>query len=125
MMNLKEETLAILDAHGKGAKDVRWVGGDDFAIPIDTFWRLADQEYDDGYGAQEVAADLIVVGDDFWLERYEYDGAERWDYKAMPQKPDRHEDVATIIGRDVDQYWASLARINGIAGGWMEDIVWH
>lgn len=40
---------------------------------------------DEGYGAPEVATDLLVVGADFWLERCEYDGSEWWEFKQMPK----------------------------------------
>ena len=73
-MNLKNETLEILHNNGKSPEDVRWVRCKDFSIPVPLFWELANQEYDSGYGAQ-VADDLIVVGDGFWLQRHEYDGS--------------------------------------------------
>lgn len=111
-MNLKEETLEILEDNGKSKEDVRWAGCIDFSIPLSEFWSLADQEYDSGYGAQEVAADLIVAGDDFWLERYEYDGAEGWDFKEMPTIPSEERSVKTLIGRDAGQWWATLKQIN-------------
>ena len=28
-----------------------------------------------------------IVGDNWWLERDEYDGAEGWEFKVMPIKP--------------------------------------
>ena len=31
--------------------------------------------------ALEVAEDLVVVGDNWWIERHEYDGNEWWEYK--------------------------------------------
>lgn len=40
----------------------------------------------DGYGAQHVPKDLVLVGEDWWIERYEYDGAEWWDFKSIPAR---------------------------------------
>lgn len=111
-MNLKEETLEILEVNGKSKEDVRWVGGADFSIPLSEFWTLADQEYDSGYGGQEVAEDLIVVGEDFWLERHEYDGAEWWEFKEMPTIPSEERSVKTLTGRSSGQWWATLKQIN-------------
>ena len=56
--------------------DVVWIGGSDFEISREEFLKLADCPYDAGYGAPEVATDLVLVGNDFWLERQEYDGSE-------------------------------------------------
>jgi len=85
--NLKNETLEVLQSHGKTAKDVCWVGTKEREIPLDVFWKVADRNYDDGYGMAEVNESLMVVGDAWWLERHEYDGAEWWEYKEHPTKP--------------------------------------
>ena len=97
MDNLKKETLHILREFGKTKKDVRWVGCEQFTIDTDLFWELADRKYDEGYGAAEVAPDLLVVGDDWWLERHEYDGSEWWEFKRLPEKPKRSGNVNRII----------------------------
>jgi hypothetical protein len=42
-------------------------------------------EYDEGFGAQEINDSLAVIFKvDSWLERFEYDGAEHWEYKKCP-----------------------------------------
>lgn len=96
MANLKDETLQILVEHGKTIDDVRWAGSKEYTIPLDNFWEKADTEYDNGYGAPEIFGDLLVVGDDFWLERNEYDGSEWWEYKAFPAKPNESRRVKTL-----------------------------
>ena len=70
--------------------------------------KLADVEYDDGFGGQTVAKDLLVVGDGWWLERNEYDGSEWWEFRRPPQKPDKVRDVVTLMGK----YWATLKEQN-------------
>lgn len=87
MQNLLEETLMKLEEVGKTMEDVVWIGSSDGYIPIETFKRLADVEYSPGFGSSEVATDLLVVGDNWWLERGEYDGSEWWEYKTAPIKP--------------------------------------
>ena len=47
--------------------------------------KFKNLEYYAGYGTQEIAADLVVVGDNWWLEREEYDGSECWAYKKYPK----------------------------------------
>lgn len=96
-MNLLQETTDMLTAWGKTWDDVLWIGGADFTISIEDFKRQANREYDDDFGSPEVALDLIVVGKDWWLERYEYDGAEGWVYKAYPAKPLEQKSVQRVI----------------------------
>jgi hypothetical protein len=43
--------------------------------------------YDDGFGGNEIPLSLVVVGDDWWLERGEYDGSEWWEFKRLPPAP--------------------------------------
>lgn len=82
-MNLKNETLEVLHNHGKRKEDIKYVCGGDFQISTEQFWELSDTEYD-SYGAPEIATDLTLVGEDFWMERGKYDGAELWDFHTMP-----------------------------------------
>ncbi len=89
-MNLLNETLNILKENGKTPADVRWVGRESINAKCswDDFAKQANFEYDNGYGIAEIPGDLIVAGDDWWLERAEYDGSERWEFKAVPAEPD-------------------------------------
>lgn len=87
MTNLKESTISALLKHGKSINDVKWIGCRFFKIPIDKFWEMSDREFNAGYGSAEVAEDLLVVGDTWWLERGEYDGSEWWQYKEKPEEP--------------------------------------
>lgn len=107
-MNLKEETLQILKEHGKGLSDINWIGSEDFKIDLENGIDFLDVSYDSGYGGQEIAHDLMVVGDGFWLEREEYDGAEGWSYKEIPTEPS-----ATITDARVNRgMWSSLKTLN-------------
>jgi hypothetical protein len=88
LTNLLAETEKYLrDLHFKPS-DVAWVGASDgrVASSWDRFAALVHGlEYDAGYGAQEIASDLVVVfKDGSWLERDEYDGSEGWAYKHKP-----------------------------------------
>jgi hypothetical protein len=90
MINLLEETLLELRQQNKTVSDVRWIGATNYGYATwDDFAKVANVRYDNGFGAQEVASDLVIVGDDWWLERYEYDGSESWDYKTIPTKPEK------------------------------------
>lgn len=85
--NLLDETVEFLEQYGKTLDDVLFIQGDDFEITKTNFMKVArDTNYDPGYGAQRVAKDLVLVGEGWWIERYEYDGAEWWTFKSIPEK---------------------------------------
>lgn len=111
-MNLLDETKNVLVDNGKSLEDIAWVGCDDFRIPIDAFLKAADTEYLNGFGAQEVAMDLIVVlRDGSWLERKEYDGSEWWEFKSehvMPEKEWNGSVALTVNQVDGPVGWKTL-----------------
>lgn len=84
MANLLKETLALLEYFDMSFADIKYICGNDFQITKDDFVKLANIEYDSGYGAQIVAEDLKLIGKNFWFERTEYDGAESWEFKKIP-----------------------------------------
>lgn len=96
-MTLLAETIKVLSSNKKTPDAVRWIGvlkhcwpkeGD---LPAIGSWadfeRFANFEYNSGYGGNEIASHLVIVGDDWWLERGEYDGSEWWEFKTIPSKP--------------------------------------
>lgn len=107
-INLLKETEETLKKNGKSLSDIEWVGCPMFQIDIGQFLNLADVDYDAGFGAPEVATDLLVVGKDFWLERHEYDGCEWWKFKTCPAKPNDVRNVHTLVGGA----WDSLSQLN-------------
>ena len=110
MTNLLEETNQRLKAVEKTPSDVLWVGNGEYVISWDGFVKIADVEYDSGYGAQEIASDLVVVGKDWWLERDEYDGSEGWSYKTIPQKNKNTKPIHRVT--KIDGMWNSLEDLN-------------
>lgn len=121
-MNLKEETLEVLYNHGKRKEDVKFVRGYYFQISLEQFWNLADTEYDSSYGAPEIATDLTLIGEDFWMERGEYDGSEWWDFHTMPDTiglPTREITALSVrqynarCNREYDKIgWETLSELN-------------
>jgi len=86
--NLLEETIEFLKYKGKSPENVLWVGDAKMSFSWDEFSAKAKQiTYDNGFGAQEISDSLMVVGDNWWLERYEYDGSECWVFKTYPHRP--------------------------------------
>lgn len=94
---LLTETLNVLAENGKTFTDVLWIGCKEFQISKENFIQCADVEYDYGYGSVIVAADLQVVGADWWLERASYDGAEWWEYKQQIERPSMCKEVYTLV----------------------------
>ena len=109
MINLLEETLEKLKDNDKSPEDVKWVGTYQQYFSWEEFEDIARHEiYNDGYGAQEVAYDLMIVGEGFWLERCEYDGSEWWEFKSSIKKPSVHK----VPNRLTGGMWSSLDAIN-------------
>lgn len=63
-----------------------------------------DVEYDNSFGYTKVALDLVVVGEDWWLERHEYwyenDCSGWWEFKRMPVKPTKSKMLDRVISND-------------------------
>ena len=89
MKNLLIETENKLIQNGKTWNDVCWIGNSENTISINQFKKFSNKEYDSGYGSPNVSMHLIIVGNDWWLERHEYDGSEWWEYKQLPIKPEK------------------------------------
>lgn len=97
MSNLWEETIEFLKENDKTFEDVLYIQGDDFRVTKENFETVAkDTNYDSGYGAQHIAKDLVLVGEDWWIERYEYDGAEWWDFKSIPARSKYMKNVTNL-----------------------------
>lgn len=87
LTNLLKETLSVLTANGKSPADVRWVGtrAGSSRGTWAQFEKIADFNYDSDFGARGINDKLVVVGDDWWLERCDYDGSEWWGFKTAPR----------------------------------------
>ena len=87
MPNLLKETIEVLRVNGKALSDIRWIGSEAGYIDMETFGELANICYENRSWIPVIAIDLMIVGDDWWLERIEYNDYERWDFKTMPTMP--------------------------------------
>lgn len=99
-VSLLAETIKAIESTDYTIGDVQWVGSKDgeFAITWEQFATIANVEYDNGYGGAEIAHDLVIVGDSWWLERHEYDGSEWWEYKMLPQQQLHVKSIHKVIG---------------------------
>ena len=111
-MNLKTETIEALKYRGKTLYDIVAVCGVDFQVPLENFLRYADTEYDNGYGGQEVASDLKIIGKDFIMVRHEYDGMECWRYfSTVP--PEKVKNVRCFTNRQAQKCRSMITDENG------------
>lgn len=110
-MNLYEELIDKLEHQNKTIEDIEFVCGRDFYVDVNEFLEIAKKtNYDNGFGATEIAKDLLIVGKDWWLERQDYDGSEWFEYKTMPIKPN----VKLKILRVGCGMWSTLKEINEV-----------
>ena len=83
----------------------------------DRGWRefeaLADVEYDDGYGAPEVATDLeIRFQDGTYFVRAEYDGSEWWDAVIPRVNPESStKPITRLIVSPEETGWMTIAEL--------------
>jgi hypothetical protein len=85
--NLWNETMRVLFWRHKLPEDVDFVTADGKTISWELFQEVAKTiEFDSGFGGHRIDLGVKIVGNDWWLERVEYDGAESWRYCTMPTR---------------------------------------
>lgn len=88
MTNLLNEVNLILVENGKNLDDIKFITCDDKLISREDFLVFAiNLNYNDGYGGVKINLSLKIVGNNWWLERHEYDGSEWFEFKTIPIKP--------------------------------------
>ena len=98
-MNLLDETKSAISQSEHSTDDVRFVGSRDekLGIPWSQAEKVLDIDYDDGYGGQEIAADLVVAfTDGGFLRREEYDGSEWWEYEPPFRVPETQKPFGRV-----------------------------
>ena len=119
-MNLLRETIKVLKLHNKTQSDIVWCGSGKFGFfNWENFVEVANTEYDAGFGSPQVAVDLLIVGKDFWLTRFEYDGSEQWDFHTYPKIPSVYNKPTALtirqaeeLDRSVSCGWEDLKKLN-------------
>lgn len=100
LVNLYKETIQNLLTQNKKISDIVFIStmidGVEYELSSDDFFELAKGiDYDNGYGSVEINLRLKIVGDNWWLERYDFDGSEHWVFKTIPKRPDKKITKAT------------------------------
>ena len=119
MTNLLEETREAIAASGHLIRDIVFVGSGDsnYCCSWCRFCKLADKEYDSGFGNAKVALDLIVVfrdGERMW--RNDYDGSESWVYLTPFEPPREKKRIERLFVPRKRSGCCTLAGIHGEDG---------
>lgn len=110
-MNLLEETKESIINSGHQISDVIFIGSEEsgHSCTWGEFCVLANVDYDNGFGGQEVATDLIVAfSDGAKMWRSEYDGSEWWEYSTPFKMPEQKHPISCLVGG----LWSSVADLN-------------
>lgn len=94
--NLLKETQSYLSAFDKSLDDILWVGTKEYQITVSTFLELADFDYDSSHSAGDIADDLIIVGDGWYIERINYRGETEWNIEKTLTKPKEIREVKSL-----------------------------
>ena len=111
MQNLLKETKADIKNSGHKISDITFIGSIDsgYSCTWDEFLIIADIEYDNGFGGQEIASDLtIVFGDGSTMWRAEYDGSEWWEYSKPVEIPENQKKILKLNGGS----WTNLKELH-------------
>ena len=115
VLNFLEETIGEITGNGYKEEDVMFVGSIDgkYRMTWNSFKEKANFIYDCGYGAQEIATDLIVYFyDGTYMDRGEYDGSEWWQYHGLLNfsEEDEYKDFNILGGSEY--MWNSVEMMN-------------
>lgn len=87
-VNLLEKATEVLHKNDRRWEDVRSLqdlDGEYALFGLDAIQHVLDVCHESGYGTQEIANDLVIVGDGWWMDRRCYDGAEWWAFNEQPK----------------------------------------
>lgn len=119
-MNLLDETIEYMKEIGKTPDDVLYVKmtkdsglwrelddsyPDEILVDFDVFASVANHEYNNGYGSVNVnQSTAILFKDNSVMYRWEYDGAEGWEYitlhRTFPKKYNKRMVAEFLWGKD-------------------------
>jgi hypothetical protein len=117
MTNLLEETTKVIYASGHTLVDIVFIGAESTGHQCTwiEFMGLADIEYDDDFGLQNVARDLVIAfSDRARLVRHDYDGQEGWRLIKPFRMPTEVRPIKTLIRTSDDKqaYARTLEDLN-------------
>lgn len=93
MQNFYDEIVEKLENYNKSIKDIIWIGTRNYKVNKEKF--LEDSKnlkYDDGYGIEVINPRLIIAGNNWYLERWEYDGSEGFRFVSLLEEPQEEKE---------------------------------
>lgn len=118
-MNLLKETKEDIASSGHTPDDVVFIGSraSGHQCTWAEFEKLANREYDSGFGAQEVASDLeVVFSDGSTMWRHEYDGSECWHFSKPFVAPEKTLPIRCLFVVPPRVGWETLGDIDAALG---------
>jgi len=111
--NLLEETLLALDLYGKSEADIKWVGSYTHRAKWKDFKKAADVVYDASTLSEDIVPeDLLIVGEDWWMERVERRLTRSWVFKRLPKEPKEKIKLKKLIGKISDNlHWINKTKV--------------
>lgn len=111
-INFLAETIHDIISANQTTETVLCVRSRDgeYAISWEEFAKIADVNYESGYGSAQIPSDLIVeFTDDTYLYRHEYDGSEWWEYASrLPLVQPNPKTITKLVGR----YWPTVDQLH-------------
>ena len=112
-VTLLSETENAIFESGHSVEGIAFIGSEDgHYCSWDEFKEMANVDYDGGYGAAEVATDLVILfSDGIYMKRGEYDGSEWWEFNPPMEKPEKTHKIKRLVGA----YWPTLEDLQNTA----------
>lgn len=111
-INLLEETIYKIKESGHEVIDILFIGSmiSGHECSWEEYEILADMEYSSGFGAQNVASDLVIYfTDGERMFRHEYDGSEGWEFSKSFKTPKNKIKIMSLFS---EIGWDTLMKIN-------------
>ena len=110
-MNFLKETINKIESNGQTVENIIFIGSREsgHSCTWGQFVELANFDYNNGFGGQEIPSDLMIAfADGAMMTRGEYDGSEWWDYIEPFKMPKEQKPIKTLQSH---QYWVNIADI--------------
>ena len=114
-MNLLSETIDAIKDSGHTPEDIYFIRSREsgHSCTWEEYKKLADIEYDNGYGSQKVASDLIIVfSDGNYMWRVEDCGREGWDFTTPFLPEDQQKPISRLVVSKEEDGYKTLEKIN-------------
>jgi len=98
-MNLLAETIDNLKMYYHDESQVLWVGSYDgrLCVSWEEFKEIAASVSKTSFGTDQIAEDIVIVGENWWLERHHDGSFSWWVHRQVPKKTRKHKSFRLIL----------------------------